>query len=95
MARRVAGYFSTPAVRVGGSGVTWLTAEPLRRCVASGRSNVLVTPGFFAETPKTGGPNLGAGVNCWFHGGLGLTVQLRRAYGANYREILVGLALRP
>ena len=51
--------------------------------------------GFFAENQKTGGANLRAGVNWWFHGGLGLTAQLRRAYGANYREILVGLALRP
>ena len=51
--------------------------------------------GFFAQDRKTGGVNLGAGVNWWIRGGLGLTLELRRAYGANYREFRVGLSLRP
>lgn len=43
--------------------------------------------GFFAQGAKTGGPNLGAGVNWWFRGAVGAAVELRQTYGGPGREV--------
>jgi hypothetical protein len=43
---------------------------------------------------RSGGPNLGAGVNWWSRRSLGLAVELRQTYGVTFRELRVGVVLR-
>ena len=51
--------------------------------------------GVFSEPhQKTGGPNIGTGVNVWSHGEFGATVELRRTFGTSYRELRVGISVR-
>lgn len=49
---------------------------------------------FYEPHQRTGGPDVGAGVNVWSHGEFGATVELRRTFGTSYRELRVGISVR-
>jgi hypothetical protein len=50
--------------------------------------------GFLSDDQKSGGFNLGGGVNWWTRGSLGVMIELRQTLGMEYREIRFGVALR-